>query len=212
MTYDLSCDLLRLSTRRWPTVSTSEPRAGAGVDGTSLVFYRQMGQYFCVSRLLIWRMYMSSGCEVVTVDQRRMTEVPCVRLGLESPMPPMLSRWRTVADLSSLSQHHQHQHHPAPPSDNTHRDTYAPFACTRRAHAVHAAQEGIEEGDTYHQLDLLGRAAVGVGGCRVVGFALAAGVHGGRAPEWVDCKDIWAATAVWGSRTICDRGARAFVF
>lgn len=49
----------------------------------------------------------------------------------------------------------------------------------------------MEEGDTYHQLDLLGRAAVGVGGCRVVGFALAAGVHGGRAPEWVKCKDIY---------------------
>lgn len=34
-------------------------------------------------------------------------------------------------------------------------------------------------GDTYHQLDLLGRAAVGVGrGCRVGRFALAARVHG----------------------------------
>jgi hypothetical protein len=40
-------------------------------------------------------------------------------------------------------------------------------------------KNGIEEGNTYHQLDLLGRAAVGVGGCRVVRFALAAGVHGG---------------------------------
>jgi hypothetical protein len=117
-----------------------------------------------------------------------MTEMPCVRLGLESPMPPMLSRagWRTVADLSSLSQHHRHQHRPAPPSDNTQRETYAPFACTRSAHAIHAAQEGIEEGDTYHQLDLLGRAAVGVGGRRVAGFALADGVHGGALQRvWV---------------------------
>jgi len=153
---------------------------------------------------------MSSGCEAVTVDQRSMTEVPCVRLGRQSPMPPMLSRerWRTVADLSSFSQHHQHQHRPASPSDNTHRRAYAPFACTRCTHAIRAAQEGIEEGDTYHQLDLLGRAAVGVGGCRVVGFALAAGIHGGRAPEWVDWKDIWAAIAVRGSRTVCDRGVR----
>ena len=116
------------------------------------------------------------------MDQRSMTEV----LGLESPMPPMLSRERrrTVADLSSLSQHHQREHRPTPLSDNTHGDTHAPSACTRCAHAIHAAKvEGIEEGDTYHQLDLLGRAAVGVGGCRVVGFALAAGVHGGRGAE-----------------------------
>jgi hypothetical protein len=85
---------------------------------------------------------------------------------------------RTVADLSSLSQHHQHQHRPAPPSDNIHRGAYAPCACTRSAYAIHAAKEGILERDTYHQLDLLGRAAVGVGGgCRVAGFALA--VHGG---------------------------------
>ena len=100
----------------------------------------------------------------------------------------MLSRagWRTVADLSSLSQHHQHQHHPAPPSDNTHKDRYAPFAYTQSAHAIHAAQEGIEEGDTYHQLDLLGRAAVGVGRRRVAGFALADGVHGGALQnDWV---------------------------
>ena len=185
MTYDLSCDLLRLSTRRWPTVSTSEPRAGAGVDGTSLVFYRQMGQYFCVSRLLTWRMYMSSGCEVVTVDQRRMTEVPCVRLGLESPMPPMLSlanRRGLVFPFATP---------PAPTSPSTavgyiHEDACAHFTCTRRAHAIHAAQEGIEEGDTYHQLDLLGRAAVGVGGRRVAGFALADGIHGGALQRaWV---------------------------
>jgi hypothetical protein len=45
MTYDLSWDFLKLSTSRWPTVSASEPRAGAGVDGTSLVFYRQKSQY-----------------------------------------------------------------------------------------------------------------------------------------------------------------------
>lgn len=114
--------------------------------------------------------------------------MPCVRLGLESPMPPMLSRagWRTVADLSSLSQHHQHQHRPAPPSDKTHRDRYAPFTCTRSGHAIQGAQEGIEEGDTYHQLDLLGRAAVGVGGRRVAGFALADGIHGGALQRaWV---------------------------
>ena len=137
--------------------------------------------------------------------------MPCVRLGLESPMPPMLSlanRRGLVFPFATP---------PAPTSPSTavgyiHEDACAHFTCTRRAHAIHAAQEGIEEGDTYHQLDLLGRAAVGVGGCRVVGFALAAGVHGGRAPEWLDCKDMWAATAVWGSRTVCDRGVRAFVF
>ena len=102
----------------------------------------------------------------------------------------------------------QHEHHPAPPSDNTHRSAYAPFACTRCVHAIHAAQESIEEEDTYHQLDLLGRAPVGVGGCRVVGFALAAGIHDWRAPEWVDWNDICAATAVRGLRTVCDRGVR----
>ena len=127
MTYDLSCDLLRLSTRRWPTVSTSEPRAGAGVDGTSLVFYRQAGQYFCISKLPIWRMCMKGGCKVVTVDQRRMTEVPCVRLGLESPMPPMLSRarWRSVATcflFRNTTQHRRQTHTNTPMHHSPVRD------------------------------------------------------------------------------------------
>lgn len=121
-----------------------------------------------------------SGCEAVTVDQRSMTEVPCVRL-VESPMPPpMLSRarWRTVADLTfprTLPPPPTPHHPPLP------RDTYsnAPIACTRLEDAMHTAQESIEGRDTYQQLDLLGRAAVGLRRCRVGRrFALAAGVHG----------------------------------
>ena len=63
-------------------------------------------------------------------------------------------------------------------------------------------------GDTYHQLDLLGRAAVGVGGCRVVRFALAAGVHGGALQGCLVGR-IVRASAILGPRTVCDRGVRA---
>jgi hypothetical protein len=45
MTYDLSCDFLKLLTSCRPTVSTSDPRAAAGVDGTSLVFYERASQF-----------------------------------------------------------------------------------------------------------------------------------------------------------------------
>jgi hypothetical protein len=89
-THDLSCDFLRLLTSCRPTFSTSDSRVAAGVEGTSLVFYRRASQYFFVFRHRIWHNGMRSGCEVATVDQRSMTEVPCVRL-VESPMPPMLS-------------------------------------------------------------------------------------------------------------------------
>jgi hypothetical protein len=135
-----------------------------------------------------------------------MTEVPCGRLGLQSPMPPMLSRasCRTVADLSSLSQHHQR----LPPPSDIHSQTHAPSTCARSRNAIFAAKERIESGDTYHQLDLLGRAAVGVGGCRVVRFALATGVHGGALRGCLVGR-IVRASAIPGPRTVCDRGVRA---
>lgn len=54
-----------------------------------------------VARSCIWRNNgIRRGCEVATVDQRSMTEAPCVRS--PSPMPPPMLSLRTVAD-SSLS-------------------------------------------------------------------------------------------------------------
>lgn len=60
-------------------------------------------------------------------------------------------------------------------------------------------KECIEGGDTYNQLDLLGRAAVGRRGCRVGRFALASRVHG-RAM-------LYAKTGV--ESAIADPGLRA---
>ena len=61
---------------------------------------------------------------------------------------------------------------------------------------MHALGESIEERDTYHQLDLLGRAAVGLRRCRVGRrFALAACVHGRVASESKEWKEYKAAIA-----------------
>jgi hypothetical protein len=83
-------------------------------------------------------------------------------------MPPMLSRAssRRTCRLSRNT-----ITHPAPPPD-THADALSIYA--RSSNAIDIQKECVDQKDTYHQFDLLGRAAVGLGGCRVGRFALAA--------------------------------------
>lgn len=74
-----------------------------------------------------WRICicMRGGCEVAMVDQRSMTEVPCVRL-VQSPMPPMLCR-EPARTLSLLQQHH--------PTTTHHRQRHA-HRCVVQSHAA----------------------------------------------------------------------------
>jgi hypothetical protein len=93
-------------------------------------------------------------------------------------------------------------HHPAPPPDTR---TDAPATSTRSRNTIHGEKECIDKRNTYHQLDLLGRAAVGGRGCRVGCFALAAGVHGCALRRAIMKRDS-RAIVIPSARTVCDRG------
>jgi hypothetical protein len=103
--------------------------AGAG-EGTSLLFCEGASQFHVlIAASRSWRNNdIRRGCEVVTVDQRSMTEVPCVRLASKSNAAHALTL-RTVADLSSLLHatppHHTFRHQ----RENTHKHTTVSRLC-----------------------------------------------------------------------------------